>query len=122
MCVIRNIFYRITNFFTHFSWNTNTICFFQKESDTAFSRLAVDTNNICLVFSSKIFWINWQIWYSPFVAVMCFTPQHTFCDSILMRTGEGSKYKLSCIWLSFIYMHSCYFFIYFYDVWQVCKV
>ena len=70
----------------------------------AFAGLAVNTDDR-LILSSDIAWIDRQIWNLPVLAVAFFKSLHAFIDSILMRTGECSKYQLTGIWMSLRNIH-----------------
>ena len=50
------------------------------------------------------------------------SPVHTFCDSILMRSGKCCKYKSSTVWASLINLHSCTFLINLTDMWHIRKI
>ena len=63
--LVRHLFYRISNLFTHFLRNGNSKVLFQNIVDTAFTRLAVDTNNIRIIGSAHIHRVNRQIWHTP---------------------------------------------------------
>ena len=122
VCFIGYIFYHVADFFTHFFRNADAKVLLQNVAYTAFSWLAVDTDNIFIVSSSDVLRIDWQIRYGPVISFFRFTPCHTFCDGILMGAGECGKYQISCIWLSFIDMHSGQAFVDFTDLWNVSEI
>ena len=95
VCSVRYTLYKVSYFLTHLLWKVDTIALFQDVVHAALTRLAVDTDNIRIILSSHILRIDRQIRNSPFLALTCISPCHTFGDRILMRTGECSKYQIS---------------------------
>ena len=107
MQMIRYSFGCITHSLPHFRWKIQTILGFQDIAYAAFSGLAVNTDNICIIITSHICRINRQIRHCPMVRIFFLDPVHSFCNGILMGSGECSKYKCSAVWASFIDVHSC---------------
>ena len=69
----------------------------------AFSRLAVNTDDVGIVFSSHILRIDRKIRDRPFVTLLLLSPCHPLGDGILVGANAVVK---SCIRLPFIYMHA----------------
>ena len=76
----------------------------QNIADAALSGLTVDTDNVCLVLSSDIRWIDAADKEQSSASGVCALPQiiHALGDGILMGTGEGCKYKSSAVGASHI--------------------
>ena len=109
--VIGYCFRCIAHSLTHFRRKVQAEFCLQNISYAAFSGLAVDTDNICIIVSSHICRIDRQIRHCPVFQIAVFSPMHTFCNGILMRTGERCKYKSSAVRTSFVDLHSCTFLI-----------
>ena len=97
----------IRELFVHAAWKLESKEAVHNESNTALSGLAVDTDHR-LVLSSDIGrdrlgrYGTCQI--SLFLSISACIP---FVDSILMGTGECSKYQLSSVRMTRIDMHLC---------------
>ena len=70
----------------------------------AFSRLAVNTDNR-LILTPYITRINRKIRNLPIILMALCHCVYTFVNRILMRTGKGSKDKLSGIWMAHVKLH-----------------
>ena len=117
---VRNSLHQVTNLFLHLIRQCNTKIMLKDIGNTTLSGLAVNTDNIRFILSSNILRIDRQIRHIPFAIAPAFVPPcHTLGDRILMRTGECSKYKISCIRCPFINTHSCQALIVLPDL---CKV
>ena len=119
---IGNMFYQIADFLTHFLWQRNAKVLFQNVVYATFTGLAVDTDNVRIVSSAHIHWVNRKIRDRPLVELFLFTPCHTFGNGILMGTGESGKYQITGIWLTFVNVHSGKIFIFLTDCRQVGEV
>ena len=86
MTVIGNSFCCIPHSFTHLRWQVQAVFCFQDIANSTFTRLTVDTNNICIVISSNISRIDRQIWYRPAIRIFFISPVHSFCNCILVRS------------------------------------
>ena len=122
MFLVRNLLYSVSDFFTHCNRHRDGEILFQNITDSTLSRLAVDTDNITVVSSSHIHRINWKIWNGPCLKLLFFSPRHTFCNRILMRSGKCREYQISGIWSTVIYLHSCQALIFFANLWHIGKV
>ena len=122
MFLIRNLLYGISNFLSHCNRHRNRKVLFQNITDSSLSGLAVDTDNIAVVSSSHIHWINRKIWNGPCLKLLFFSPCHAFCNGILMRPGKCREYKISGIRCTIIYLHSCQTLILFTNLWHISKV
>ncbi len=101
--VIGNTFGCVAHCLTHFRRKVQAVFGLQDVAYASFTGLAVDTDNVCVIVTSNIGWVDWQIGNGPAVRVFFLDPVHAFCDGILMRTGEGCKYKSAAIWASLSY-------------------
>ena len=104
--VVGNALDQITNSFTHFLRQIVAESGLEYITDTAFSGLAVDTDNVCGIFSSNVLRVDGQVRNGPVIGMTFLTPFHALCDSVLMRTAECCEHKLSGIWLTFTDCHS----------------
>ena len=116
------VFDKISDFFPHFFRKADAETLLQDIVYTAFSGLAVDTDNVGIVSSSHILRIDRKIGNAPCIQIMLFSPGHSLCNRILMGTGECGEHKLPCIRLSGRYFHSCHPLVYFTDVTHICEV
>src|SRR5699024_5292068 len=109
--VIRFILGRIAHGFTHLGRKIQSEVVLQDVAYAAFSRLAVDTDHVRVVFAVYIGRIDRQIRNGPMLRVVLLPVMHSLCDSILMRTGESREHKSSRIGASLIHLHACEFLI-----------
>ena len=116
------VFYQVAKFLFHHIRQRNTEALFQNIAYAAFPGLAVDTDNIRIVGTAHIFRIDWQIWHRPGFQLFFLAVCHTFCDCILMRTGEGTEYQRTAVWLARMNLHTGYPFIYFGDAFHIMEV
>src|SRR5699024_522239 len=112
----------ITHGFSHLGRQVQTVLGLQDISHTALAGLAVDTDNICVIISSQVCRINGKIWHSPMIRLFLLQPVHTFCNGILVRTGECSKYQSAAVWTSLVDLHAGKFFIFLTDLCHVAEV
>ena len=96
----------IRELLVHAAWKLESKEAVHNESNTALSGLAVDTDHR-LVLSSDIGRIDRQIRNLPDLALSFHKRMHSLVDSILMGTGECSKYQLSSVRMTRIDMHLC---------------
>ena len=122
MKVIRNTLGCVTHCLTHFWRKVQTVFCFQNVAYAAFSRLAVDTDNICIIITSNICGINWQIRNCPAVRIFFLDPVHTFGNCILMGTRKCCKNKCSTVWTSLSNCHSRATLIHLADVRHIGEV
>ena len=108
---VGNILYHISDFFSHLLRYCISEVLFQNICYTALAGLAVDSDNIRLVFSSHILRIDRQIRHSPFVQLLVLSPFHTLGDSILVRTRERREHQLTAIRLSRVHLEVSVLFI-----------
>ena len=122
MKVIRNTLGCVTHCLTHFGRKVQTVFCFQNVAYAAFARLAVDTDNICIIITSNICGINWQIRNCPAVRIFFLDPVHTFGNCILMGTRKCCKNKCSTVWTSLSNCHSRATLIHLADVRHIGEV
>ncbi len=122
MRLIGYIFHQITDFFPHLLWQIDSMALLQDVIDAAFPGLAVDADNIRIIFSSHILGINRQIRNRPGTALLLLSPGHALADGILMRTGERRKYKISRIGLTVIHLHPRQTLIGFTDMFHIREI
>ena len=84
----------------------------QNVAYAAFARLAVYSYYIAFVIPAHVSRIYRQIRHRPGFEVVFGSVLHSFCYSVLVRTGKCRKYQLACIRLTGIYRHRCKFFIF----------
>ena len=56
------------------------------------------------------------------IRIFFFDPVHSFCDCILMGTGECGKYQRTAVRASRVYVHAGEFFIFFADIRHIGEV
>ena len=122
MLVIRNSFCGISHCLTHFRRKVKTEFGLKDISYAAFTGLAVDADNICVIISSHICRIDRKIRNIPVIRILVISPVHTLGNCILMRAGKCGKYKCTTVRTSFAYFHSGTFFIYFTDMRHIREV
>ena len=101
--VIGNTFGCVAHCLTHFRRKVQAVFGLQDVAYAAFTGLAVDTDNVCIVVAANIGRVDRQIRNGPAVRVFFLDPVHAFCDGILMGAGEGCKYKSAAVWASLSY-------------------
>ena len=94
----------------------------QHIADASLSGLAVDTDDIRVVASSDIGRIDRQVGNSPVIRIVFFSPVHSLCDGILVRTGECRKHKRAAVRRSGTHLHAGVFLIPFNQILHIVKV
>ena len=122
VCMIGNRFCCIAHSLSHLWRQIQTILCLQNISYSTLTGLAIDTDHIRIIISSYICRINRQIWNCPVIRIFFFDPFHTFCNRILMGTGECCKYQSTAVWASLIHFHTGIFFISFTNIRHIRKV
>lgn len=89
----------ICKFFVHALWQLEAKIRIHDKGDTALSGLGIDSDDR-LVLSSDVRRIDRQIRNLPDFALSFLHGCNALVDRILMRTGECSKHKLTCIRMS----------------------
>ena len=90
--MVGNVLGGVAHSLAHLGRQIQAEILLQNIADAALSGLTVDTDNVCLVLSSDILWIQRKIGNSPFSGVPMLVPDlHALGNGILMRTGEGCK-------------------------------
>ena len=91
-------------------------------SDAALAGLAVDPDNVALVFSAHVLGVDGKIGNCPVVGVLFLTPIHALCDSVLMRTAECGKNQCAAVRLTLVNVHSCHALVSLCDSGQIGEV
>ena len=105
MVMVRYSFDLVAKILPHFSGKVVAKTGFQKITNAAFSTLAVNANNIGLVFSAHICRVNGKVGNIPLIEIVLFAPFHSFGNGILMAARKCSKYQCSGIGGAVVYLH-----------------
>ena len=115
-------FCSISHSLPHLCRQIQSIILLEDIAYAALSGLAVNTDNICLIMSADVRRIDRKIRHCPFFLSVLFSVFHTFCDRILMRSRESSKYKRSAVRATHIDRHTCIFLICLTDCRHISKI
>ena len=81
------------------------VIFLQDIADAALARLAVDADDVRLVFPAHIRRVDGQIRHVPIAHVVLFAPLHALGDGVLMGAGEGREHERARIRLAGRHFH-----------------
>ena len=103
--MIGNTFDKVAKILAHVLRHGHAVFLLPDESHAALAGLAVDANDVGLIFPPDILGIDGKIRYRPTAGILLLPPFHPLGDGVLMRAGKSGKYEVPGVRLPIMNVH-----------------
>ena len=103
--VVADVLDAVAEVLAHLRRRIVAVVLLQQEADTALAALGVDADDVGIVGTTNVVWVNGDVRAGPLVELLFFAPGHALGDGVLMAAAERREHQCARIGRALIDVH-----------------